>query len=269
MDWPKDLTIWTEQDGRQCMSVPFTWLLPKAQRYINSFAGPWLVGGPAVRLMPDYLHGCTIGVDYPGVLQRVHPEAMRTTYGCPRCCPFCGVSRICGAFRTLDDWRPARIVCDDNLLASSPEHIGRVLWRLRGITGVDFNQGLDCRLLKPWHAKAMAYLDKPILRLALDTDNEREAWARAVERLLTAGNPKSRIRTYVLCGFAGDVESDWQRCEYVESFGVKALPMWHHSLDCLHYGEVREDQEHMRWTKERQRQIMRWYYKHSGRKLIA
>jgi len=79
---------------------------------------------------------------------------------------------------------------------------------------------------------------------------------------------KSRIRCYVLCGHDGTPQSDWQRCEFVQSFGIKALPMWMHELDAMHYNLVTEKQEANGWTKDRQRQLMRWYYKHSGRKLI-
>ena len=107
------------------------------------------------------------------------------------------------------------------------------------------------------------------MRLALDNDATRGAWATAVDYLRTAGVAVRNIRSYVLCGHDGHPELDWGRCEFVESYGIKALPMWYHRLDCLHYGEVTEAQQSKGWTKEKQRQLMRWYYKHSGKKLIA
>jgi hypothetical protein len=276
IEWPKDIVCWNEGDGkggvgRQCMSIPFTWLLPKAKRYIESFPGVWIVGGPAVRLMPDYLSGlCEIGTMYPGVLQRINPLATRTTEGCPNHCSFCGVKKISlRGFRQYENWPDLPIICDDNLLAADYEHFEEVCFRLQDHGWCDFNQGLDARLLTPWHALRIAKIKKPIVRLALDNDATRGAWATAVDYLRTAGVAVRNIRSYVLCGHDGHPELDWGRCEFVESYGIKALPMWYHRLDCLHYGEVTEAQQSKGWTKEKQRQLMRWYYKHSGKKLIA
>jgi len=271
-DWPKDIVCWEEEGGgqqRKCMTVPFTWLLPKAQRYIDVFPGLWIVGGPAVALMPTYLHGCQIGYRYDGVLQRVNPQATRTTTGCPNRCAFCGVTKIEPAWAELDDWPDLPIVCDNNLLAASDSHIAMVCARLKRHGWCDFNQGLDASLLRPWHAKWIAEIGKPICRLALDSDECRDEWGEAVEMLRTAGVAKSRIKSYVLCGFAGSPEDDWRRCNFVESFGVKACPMWFHRLDCLKYNEITEHQEAMGWTRAKQRQLMAWHYKHFGKPLVA
>ena len=131
IDWPKDIVCWSEGDGkggvgRRCMSVPFTWLLQKAQRIVDSFPGVWIAGGPAVMLMPDYLKRCQIGYQYPGVLQRINPQATRTSEGCPRQCSFCGVRRIYPLFRELETCPDQPIICDDNLTATSGEHFEQV-----------------------------------------------------------------------------------------------------------------------------------------------
>ena len=264
-DWPKDITIW--QVGRMgYMSIPFTWLLPSAKARIRQsdfFIDRWIVGGPAVKLLPDYLAGLVeYGEDDPTVLQRVHYRATRTTRGCPRGCPFCGVQTICGSFQELDDWPDGSILCDDNLLAASREHFERVILRLSKLSGCDFNQGLDCRLLTPWHSQLLATLDKPIIRLALDHDRDRETWATAFEALRTAGIAKSRIRSYVLCGFDGGPTEDRDRCEFVESFGVKALPMWFHPLDTLTLNPLMDRQRSLGWTHRKRRELMCWYYQH-------
>lgn len=264
--WPKDITIW--QEGRTgFMSIPFTWLLPRAKWLIRQgdlWVDRWIVGGPAVKLLPDYLRGLAeYGPDDPSVIQRVHPQATRTTAGCPRSCAFCGVRRICGEFRELDGWPNLPILIDDNLLAASPMHFIRVLAKLQHEwEGVDFNQGLDCRLLTAFHAKWLALLTKPTIRLALDHDSERQAWADALDRMLTAGIARSRIRSLVLCGFDGGPQEDRDRCEYVESFGVKALPMWYHRLDSMRQNEVTEEQRSLGWTHEKSRELMCWYYWH-------
>ncbi len=269
--WPKDITLW--QIGEVgYMSIPFTWLLPKAQWLIDQgdlFIRQWIVGGPATCLMPTYLRGCTIGTDSPGILQRINPHATRTTVGCIRRCRFCGVRTIEGDFHELDDWPDCPILCDNNLLAASDTHFDRVIDRLVVWGWCDFNQGLDARLLTAHYAKRIAEISRPMVRLALDCDADRNDWRLAVAMLRNVGVAKSRIRTYVLCGFEGSPEVDWQRCEFVESLGVLALPMWFHPLDALKVNAVTPVQAAMGWTHEKRRQLMRWYYKHSGTKLIA
>jgi len=274
VSWPKGITEWHVGDTGY-LSVPFTWLLSKAKARIlqgDIWTERWVAGGPAVNLMPDYLRGidAVIGGDLPGVLQRVNPQATRTTVGCPHRCKFCGVGQrlIEGKFRELDDWPDLPIICDNNLLAASLPHFGRVIDRLVQWGWCDFEQGIDWRYLTQYHADRISEVKKPMVRLALDRWRDREHWGRAVERLLDAGIAKSHVRAYVLCGFEGIPEDDWRRCEFVEAFGVKALPMWFHRLDCLQYGEVTFGQQSRGWTKAKQRQLMRWYYKHSGERLV-
>jgi hypothetical protein len=263
--WPKSFTVWYDRDVGY-MSIPFTWLLPKARKIIRQrdlYVKRWVVGGPAVKLIPEYLRDVAeYGTGDATVLQRVNAHATRTTIGCPRKCEFCGVKRIQPGFRELDDWPDLPIVCDDNLLAASHRHVERVIERLRKWSGCDFNQGLDARLLDSRHAELLATLKKPVIRLALDSDACKQPWADAVERLRTAGVPKGRIRSYVLCGFQGCRENDIARCEYVESFGLKALPMWHHSLTALRFNEIRPDQAAMGWTARERRKLFCWYYWH-------
>lgn len=267
MDWPKDILTWC--DGRfDYMSIPFTWLLPKARQRLeqrDAFATHWVVGGPAVRLMPDYMlgiRGVTIGKDMPGVLQRANPLATRTTVGCPRGCGFCGVSRIEPEFRELDDWPDLPVICDNNLLAASEAHVGRVMERLARHGFADFNQGLDSRLLTEEHARMIATISKPVVRLALDGDGQKYHWNQAVDYLLAAGIAKSRIRTYVLCGYFDTPEDAKHRCEVAESRGGKALPMWYHGLDELLWNRVTAEQQANGWTKRKRRELFCWYYQH-------
>lgn len=263
--WPADIIEWADAETGY-LSIPFTWLLPEAQRRVRQrdlFARRWIVGGPAVRLMPDYdLSPAVIGGDLPGVLQRVNRAATRTTVGCMRRCEFCAVRAIEGGFRELPDWPDGYLLCDSNLLAASMAHFERVIERLERRGVADFNQGLDARLLTAEHARAIRRIRKPICRLALDHDSDREAWADAVDRLRTAGIPKRAIRSYVLIGFDGTAEQDLDRCRYVESFGIKALPMWYHRLDALTRNAVTEDQRAMGWSPRKRREVMCWYYYH-------
>ncbi len=270
-EWPKKITTWQEGDTG-FMSVPFTWLLPEARGRLQQqdmFAKHWTVGGPAVRLMSKYLEGIegvTIGGDMPGVLQRVNPMATRTTVGCPNRCKYCGIGqrKIEGEFKELDVWPDLPIICDNNLLAASVEHFDRVIDRLVKWGWCDFNQGLDVRRLEAYHARRIAEIKSPIVRLALDVNNARSTWRYAIALLQNAGITKRNIRTYVLCGFEATPEEDWDRCEFVAFCKLNAYPMWYHALDALEANVVTPEQKQYGWTDAERRNLMGWHYRHRG-----
>jgi hypothetical protein len=271
-EWPKNITIWQKGDVGY-MSIPFTWLLVDARARLlqkDMFIKHWNVGGPAVQLMPDYLQGIknvSLGGDMPGVLQRVNPMATRTTVGCPNRCKFCGVGQrlIEGPFKELPDWPDKPIICDNNLLASHHRHFDRVIDRLVKWEWCDFNQGLDAAFLTNHHAKRIAEIKNPIVRLALDSDARRNVWTRAHETLHQAGIAKHRIRTYVLCGFRSTPDESWARCEWVKAQGYDPYPMWFHPLMALERNIVTPEQVLLGWTDNERKELMGWYYRRRGR----
>lgn len=265
--WPKKPVSWIY--GRvKHVSIPFTWNLPAvkagfAQRSL--FWNAAIVGGPAVRLMPGYfadLGYVSEGEESPGVLQRINPLATRTTVGCLRKCKFCGVKDIEPEYRELDDWPNLPLICDNNLLAASDLHIEKVMGRLVDLGQADFNQGLDCRLMTQDIAALIGEIRRPIVRLSCDSGKMKDKWKSAFEKLRCAGIAKRNIRTYCLIGFDSDPSEAWSRCEYIESHGLDAYPMWFHELDALEANTVTDRQRLMGWDDFERRKIMRWYYQH-------
>ncbi|TVM35630.1 hypothetical protein [Oceanidesulfovibrio marinus] len=269
MNWPKAAIYWTEGDTLM-VSIPFTWEMPVVREYLTPLLSMAysrvIVGGPAVRLMPDYFedmpHVTASLDDHPGVLQRANPHATRTTHGCPRKCGFCGVKTIEPEWIELNDWPDKPILADNNLLAASWEHLERVVERLAVWGWADFTQGLDCRLLTADHARLLARIKKPMCRLALDSMSEADAWGKAFSFLRAAGIAKSRIRSYAIVGFGDTPDEAWERCKWVESHGVKVLPMWFHPLDAMTRNTVTPEQEAMGWNDYERRRIMQWFYQH-------
>lgn len=266
-DWPKGPTVWIEGDVLNA-SIPFTWNLPSVRRLLvpkPSYIRRAVIGGPAVELMPDYfadVEHVEIGHDCPGILQRVNPWATRTTTGCVNRCGFCAVPKIEGKLVELADWPDLPVICDNNLLAASIEHFDRVIDRLKKWESPDFNQGVDARLLNDHHAARFRELEKPVIRLALDSMRIVDRWGAAYDRLRSAGLPKKSIRSYALIGFDSDPAEAWDRCEYVKSFGIKVLPMWFHPLGALEKNAVTERQRALGWNDYERRRIMQWFYKH-------
>lgn len=265
--WPGREVTWVAE-RKLHVSVPFTWCLPRVRTLLRQRSTEWdeaVVGGPGIRLLPRYLDGLpnvAVGQGMEGVLQRVNPRATRTTVGCPHHCQFCAVPRIMGPFRELPDWPDLPVICDDNLLAASEGHLDRVFERLEHHTDVDFNQGIDARLLTRRVAERIVKLHKPVVRLALDNEGMKPSWEKAVGLLRAAGLPRAGIRSYVLIGFRDTPKEAWERCEWVEQRASKALPMWFHPLDALRHNAVTPEQIVAGWSKQEQRRIMSWFYLH-------
>lgn len=257
MNWSKTFVEW-KQGNTAYLSVVFTWDLPAAyQRAVWLRAQGYTVkaGGPAVMLMRDYLAGvakCN-GEELPA-LRRHNPDATFTSRGCIRRCPFCAVPRIEGELRELDNWEPAPIVCDNNLLACSRSHFDRVVDRLKPLSGIDFNQGLDARLLTDYHASRLAELDC-MARLAFDSISYESSFVRAFEVLRKAGFPLNRIRVYVLIGFRDTPEDALYRLRRVQGLGLKPNPMRYQALDALQ----RNSYVGPNWTHEQLTRYMRYW----------
>lgn len=270
--WPKRPVTWVE-DGMLYISVPFTWNMPRVRHDIRGTGYKKVVlGGPGVYLVqhfyPDYLAGMgnvEVHYNYPGILQRINPQATRTTTGCSLHCKFCGIGAGVvepGGLRELENWPDLPVLTDNNLLAASQSHFDKVIDRLKCHDFADFEQGLDPRLLTSYHAGRIAEVKHAIIRLAIDSQSEQESWLEAVDRLLSAGVAKYRVRSYALIGFNTDPGEAWARCQWIEARGIGALPMWFHQLDALEHNVVTEEQEKLGWDDFERRRIMQWFYHH-------
>lgn len=266
-EWPRDVTMWLK-DRVLHLSVPFTWLLPTAGGIARQTSWAWdhvVVGGPAVMLKPDYFESMDwvmVGGDCKGVLQRVNYQATKTTVGCPNRCQFCAVPQIEGAFQELDDWPDLPVLIDNNLLAASQKHLDRVFDRLERWEWADFNQGLEAARITDYHAERLKRIGQPMIRLALDHIREQPKWNQAFETLRKRRIAKSRIRTYALIGFNSGPGEAWNRCQWIEGHGVKALPMWYHELDAMEANIITDRQRELGWTDYERRKIMQWFYQH-------
>jgi hypothetical protein len=236
MAWSKTIVHWQDA-GRVFISVPFTWYLPKAKTLATWFmqAGHYVyIGGPAVELMPEYLSGVAnqIGGDlHPLPLARHNPDATFTSRGCPNQCGFCAVPRIEGDLRELTDWRPAPIVCDNNILATSQRHFDNAIGRLKQFRQVDFNQGLDARLLNGHHIDKLKELSLPILRFSFDHIGMAPTVTSAIQSVLQAGFAKRRVKCYVMFGFHDSPDDALYRAETIKKLGVRPFLQRYQPLD--------------------------------------
>ena len=187
---------------------------------------------------------------------RHNPDATFTTRGCIRQCEFCAVPKTEGAFRELSAWQPARLICDNNILAASRRHFDRVIDSVKHIKGVDFNQGLDKKELKDWHIDRLRDLDKPIIRFAWDDVNEEAILRDVIQKMLDAGFPHSRITVYVLIGWNDTPEDALYRLVTLRDvLRVATFPMRYQSLKSLKYN----DYVAPGWTEDELKKMMRYW----------
>lgn len=251
------LAEWTEGDTVY-LSVVFSWQKQDAfQRVVwhQSQGRTVRVGGPAADYDPGFFQG--VGYEQGGIdaLPRHNPNATFTSRGCIRNCPFCIVPVIEGDLVELDDWPPRPIVCDNNLLACSRAHFDRVIDRLKPVPNVDFNQGLDARLLTTHHANRLTELDLYLVRLAWDDTKNEKQFMTAFQTLRMAKIPLRKIRVYVLIGFNDTPKDALYRLEAVRKLGIMPNPMRYQPLDSLR----RNQYVSPNWTNTELNRYMRYW----------
>lgn len=157
---------------------------------------------------------------------------IRITKGCIRKCKFCAVPLLEPRFGRIKNWRQhlheARerygerrhlVVLDNNILATKGIHGTIQSIRREGfekgakLNGrkrtVDFNQGIDARLITPGIAKALSALCLSPVRLAFDFDSIEPRYRRAVRRLADVGF--EAFTTYVMFNFKDTPQSLYHR----------------------------------------------------------
>jgi hypothetical protein len=254
--WRKGIAQWTVKD-RLYLSIVFTWHLPEARDIATNSKKKVIVGGPAVKLLPDYLADvATIeqSTIFPA-LEFHNPMATFTSRGCDNNCDFCAVPQMEGPLRELTDWPVRPIICDNNLLGCSKGHFDRVIDRLKGLPFVDFNQGLEADLFTEHHASRMAELKRPMLRFAFDHVNEEGKVIDAIDRAHKAG--LKDIGCYVLFNHRDTPDDTLYRLELLRSKGVLPNPMRYQPLDSLH----KDCHLGKHWTDLDVKRIQRYYSK--------
>jgi len=253
--WRKDIARWEIADTLY-LSVPFTWLLPRARGIAQQAKKRVVVGGPAVELLPDNLEDvATIGGDpVANPLAMHNPLASRSSEGCPNACAFC-VNRT-KPLRELTEWEPRPTMCDDNFLACSAEHISGAVDRLSLLPMVDFNQGLAASEF-PKHIDQLRRLPLLRLRLAWDSAGQDTAVMDAVA--LAKAHGMRDIRCYVLVGFRDTQEEAMHRCQTLWDAGVLPNPMRYQPLDCL----VKDEYVGVHWTDAELGRFCRYWARHT------
>ncbi len=162
-----------------------------------------------------------------------------TSRGCIRSCPFCIVPEIEGKIRPIPTnvWnyiypRHKKIVLWDNNFLASPEW--KIAIKALQETGlkIDFNQGLDARLIDEEKARMLADLKMPILRMAYDWTGEKKDITKAVNLLEKYGVKRRNIIFYTLYNFYDSTKSNGDtpneflaKLKDIQKLGCVSYPM--------------------------------------------
>lgn len=169
--------------------------------------------------MPDY---GLYGIDY---------SMGFTTRGCIRNCSFCDVPRFEGMIHVSSDiyefWNPdhSRIVLLDNNILAMPTHFEDIAFQLLyNNLIVDFNQGLDIRLVNDYNAQLLSCLRvQPQYRFAFDNPSIEDDVVRGIEILKSHGI--NSCQWYVLVGFNTNHEQDLYRLNLLKELGQRVYVM--------------------------------------------
>lgn len=149
------------------------------------------------------------------------------TRGCIRKCPWCIVPKKEGLIRSYRTWREVKrpdsrdiVFMDNNVLACE---WGRE--QIEDMAGqdvrVDFNQGLDARLITDDVAKMLAQLKWiRFIRMSADTDAMLDVVLTAIRRLGKYGVKPYRVFVYVL---VQDIESAERRVLALRKIGAEVF----------------------------------------------
>jgi hypothetical protein len=154
-----------------------------------------------------------------------------TTRGCIRNCKWCIVPKKEGKIKANADiyefWDPKHkhiMLLDNNILAL-PDHFEKIAKQLieHDLT-VDYNQGLDIRLLNNKNAKTLSKLRvKPDYRFAFDHPKDKNIIEKKMP--LIKKHLVKQALFYVLVGFNTTIEEDLLRLNFLKDHGQRAYVM--------------------------------------------
>ncbi len=217
----------------------------------------WL-GGVYASLIPEHakLSGVNVHIGIFPELEDILPDyeivpewhtrkkasIFFTHRGCIRTCKFCAVPALEGKpiqlrksksiHHLIHPEHTKAILWDNNILGEP--HWADVMAELAELkVEVDFNQGLDARLIDMQVAEKLSKLRIPILRVAYDFPKMGHAVKKAIECLEAAGFRARNIISYVLFNFQDTPEDLFIRVRNLLEWGACAYPMRFQPLDTL------------------------------------
>lgn len=204
-------------------------------------------------------------IDLPYEIEHIYPDysiynITDTAYGfltrgCPRGCEHCHVELKEGrrTYKVADlseFWRGQKniVLCDPNILACRQwkdllqQLIDSKAW-------VDFNQGLDIRLMTAEKAEMLKRIKVKNLHFAWDRYEDKDKILPKFKMFkMITGIDYRKLGVYVLCNFNTSIEQDLERIYYLRYLGFQPYVMLYNKENIPKGHELRKLQ---RWVNNR------------------
>lgn len=156
------------------------------------------------------------------------------TRGCPRGCSFCHVASKEGrcSFKVADlseFWRGQKniVLCDPNILAC-PDHMELLKQLADSRAKVNFNQGLDIRLINDENLKLLTQIRLESIHFAFDRWQDKdiiEPKLRSFAEKTGYNRGKGHVMVYILTNFDTTIEQDLYRIQLCRELNISPYPM--------------------------------------------
>lgn len=182
-----------------------------------------------------------------------------TTRGCVRNCEFCLVRQKEGLTHDIEpiskNPNGEHIEVLDNNFFSNKTWKKRLEYLKKLNQPINFNTGIDVRLLTEEQAKALSQLKIKRIHIAWDYYPDKEKVLKGIKTLTKHVKPY-KVTCYVLVGFDNKkiVETDIERVEKIWSYGVYPFAMGYIDFNDPTYVKPKEINNFARW-------VNRFYFK--------
>lgn len=173
---------------------------------------------PDYSLYPQYTQDCAYGF---------------LTRGCPRGCGFCHVASKEGKCShkvgNLDEfWKGQKkiVLNDPNILASS-DHKDLLQQLIDSKAKVEFNQGLDIRLITDNNLELLKKIRLTQIHFAFDRYEDKEIIEPRLRAIKDIGydRNKGKVMVYILCNYDTELWQDIERIQLCRELNFSPYPM--------------------------------------------
>lgn len=161
------------------------------------------------------------------------------TRGCPRGCGFCHVASKEGrkSYKVADlseFWKGQKkiVLCDPNILAC-PEHLQLLQQLVASGSKVNFNQGIDIRLVNEKNIELLKQIRLDGVHFAFDRWQDREIIEPKLRMFAErTGYERHKVMVYILVNFDTTIEQDLYRIQLCRELNFAPYPMIYDKEHC-------------------------------------
>ena len=168
----------------------------------------------------------------------IYPELTKDTAygfltrGCPRGCGFCHVEKKEGrcSYKVAglsEFWRGQKniVLCDPNILAC-PQHMDLLQQLVDSKAKVEFNQGLDIRLVNERNLQLLKKIKLKSVHFAFDRWQDKDIIEPKLRQFVKeTGYDRNKVMVYILTNFDTTLEQDIYRIQLCRELNISPYPM--------------------------------------------